>query len=104
MASRIKAIQTFRARIDRGATVQRKELLSYLTDRTGVNEGEVDLVLDELRDSLIFFSRGGRGVKLRGLGTFLPSMKINGRFSVSLRLDQEIKNALNMPGFFIGRS
>ena len=37
------------------------------------------------------------------MGTFLPSMKINGRFSVSLRLDQEIKNALNMPGFFIGQ-
>ena len=29
-------------------------------------------------------------------------MKIDGWFGVSLRLGQEIKNALNMPGFFIG--
>jgi len=102
MASRIKAINAYRPKIDLGSTVQLPELVAYIADRTGLNEGEVTIVLKELRDAIIFFNRQGQGVKLEGLGTYLPNIGLDGTFDVSHRLDREIKNALNAPGAFSG--
>jgi len=67
-----------------------------------LNEGEVRIVLTELRDAVIFFNRAGRGVKLEGLGSYLPSIGLDGGFDVSHRLDRAIRNALNAPGTFTG--
>ncbi len=102
MASRIKAINAFRPRIDLGPTVQKQELVRYIADRTGLNEGEVDVVLKELRDAIVFFHRQGRGVRLEGLGTYLPNIDLSGAFDVQHRLDPEIRKALNVPGTFTG--
>jgi hypothetical protein len=39
--------------------------LSYgFADRTGLNEGEISIVLKELRDTVAFFNLGGRAVNL----------------------------------------
>lgn len=46
--------------------------------------------------------RAGRGVKLEGLGSYLPKIALDGTFDVSHRLDRAIKNALNAPGTFTG--
>ena len=62
----------------------------------------MDLVLRELRDAVVFFNRAGRGVKLEGLGTYLPNIQLDGTFDVQHRLDRSIKNALNAPGTFTG--
>ncbi len=40
MAKRIQAINAYRPRINLRPTVQRRQLVSYISDRTGVNEGE----------------------------------------------------------------
>jgi hypothetical protein len=56
--------------------------------------------MNELRDAIIFFNLMGRGVKLEGLGTYLPLIKHSGELNVSHRLDREIKNALNTPGLY----
>ncbi|MFW0860215.1 MAG: hypothetical protein AAGB97_08725 [Dehalococcoidia bacterium] len=102
MAKRIQAINAYRPRINLRPTVQRRQLVSYISDRTGVNEGEISLVLNELRDAAIFFNLQGQGVKLEGLGTYLPKMDISGKLDISHRLDRDIRNALNAPGAFIG--
>ncbi len=102
MASQIRAVNAYRPRIDAGATVQRKELVEFLAGRTGLNEGTLVMVLQELRDAVIYFNRMGRGVKLDGLGTYLPNIKLDGTFDVQHRLDREIKNALNAPRAFSG--
>jgi len=102
MANRIAAIQQYRPRIQYGETVQKAELVRYLSDRTGVNEGEVSMMLAELRDAVIFFNRSGRGVKLEGLGTYLPNIDLGGVFDISHRQDAFIKAALNTPNTFTG--
>ncbi len=102
MASRLKAINTYRPRVQRGKTVQKAELIRYIADRTGLNEGSVDVVLRELRDAIIFFGRAGRGVKVEGLGVYLPNIKPNGTFTVEYRLDNDLKDGLNAPGTFSG--
>jgi len=103
MASKIQAVNAYCPRIKLGKTAAMDELVPYIADRTGLNEGTISIVLKELRDTVIFFARSGRGTKIEGLGTYLPTMDLNGRFSISHRLDAAIKNALNTPGAFRGQ-
>ncbi len=102
MAARIKAINFFRPKLQRGPTVQMKELAAFIAQRTGVHESEILLVLLELRDALLHFFLTGRGVKLLGLGTFLPNIKPDGTLDVEHRQDREFKQDLNHSPFFSG--
>jgi nucleoid DNA-binding protein len=102
MASKIQAVNAYRPKVKLGRTVPLTQLVNYIADRTGLNEGEVSIVLKELRDAVIFFTRQGQGVKIEGLGTYLPKVGLDGTFDVSHRLDRAIKNALNAPGAFGG--
>ena len=102
MANLLKAINANRPKINLRPTVQLPALVGYLSSRTGLSEGEVRMVLEELSDAVTFFNRQGQGVKLVKLGTYLPKLALNGKFGVSHRLDVAIKNALNAPGSFSG--
>jgi len=102
MASRIKAIAAYRPRIKLGRTVQMPELLAYVADRTGLNEGELSLAMNEMRDAIAFFNLSGRPVKLEGLGIYTPKIGLNGIFGVAHLLARELKNRLNTPGAFRG--
>jgi len=102
MATRIAAIGAYRPRIDLGNTVQNDELVRYIADRTNLNSSMVALVIGQLSDAVIFFNAAGRGVKLAGLGTYLPGVDLDGTFSVQYRLDRAIKNGLNASDIFTG--
>ena len=102
MANRIQAINTYRPRIDLGLMVAKAELLRYIADRTGLNEGSLDIVSREQRDAVIFFNRAGRSVKIEGLGVYTPSIGLDGIFNVSHRADVALKNGLNTPDTFVG--
>lgn len=102
MASRIKAINAYRPRIEQDKTVQKNELIAYMAARTGQNEGAVDLGIKELRDALIFFNRAGRAVKVEGLGTWGPNIELDGTLDVKYIADSSLKNRLNDSGTFTG--
>ena len=51
-------------------TVQLPALVGYISGRTGLNESEVRMVLEELSAAITFFNRQGQGVKLVKLGTY----------------------------------
>jgi hypothetical protein len=53
MASKIKAIGTYRPRIDLGISVQKPELFRSISRASNLTEGMVDLVVKELRDQII---------------------------------------------------
>ena len=103
MANKLKAINAYRPKIVLDATVQKDELIRYVAGRTGLNEGSVDYVLRELRDAIVFFGCSGRGVKIEGLGTYLPNIQLDGSFDVDYRQAPDIKNGLNAPGVFTGK-
>lgn len=103
MASRIKALQAQVPRIEFVRTIQREELVEYIAMHTGLNEGEILRVLYELRDAICFFLNDGCGVKLEGLGTYLPNIQLDGTFDVQYRLDRGLKRTLNRPNAFSGK-
>jgi hypothetical protein len=102
MAPRIKAVNAFRPRIEQGNTVQKPELLRAVSRATGIVEGTLDQSIKELRDQIIEFNRAGRAVKVEGLGTFSPSIDLEGNLSISFRPDTAFANGLNLPGIFTG--
>lgn len=102
MASKIQAVNAYRPKVKLGRTASLAQLVNYIADRTGLTEGEVSIVLKELRDAIIFYNLQGQGAKIEGLGTYLPKVSLDGTFDVSHRLDRAIKNALNAPGAFSG--
>jgi hypothetical protein len=102
MASKITAINTYRPRVEAGNTVQKQELIRQMARATGLNEGSMDLTLKELRDIIIENLRAGRGIKVEGLGTWLPNIDLAGEFDVQYRMDSFLKSALNVNGVFSG--
>jgi hypothetical protein len=102
MAPKIKAINAYRPRIEQGNTVQKPELLRAVSRATSLVEGSVDQAIKELRDQVIEFNRAGRAVKVEGLGTFAPSIDLEGNLAISFRPDTAFANGLNVPGVFTG--
>ena len=102
MASKIKAIGAYRPRIEQGNTVQKPELIRALSRATGLVEGSVDQVIKELRDQIIEFNRSGRAVKVEGLGTWTPSIALDGTLDIQYRADAAFSYGLNIPGIFTG--
>ncbi|HZM23203.1 MAG TPA: hypothetical protein VFC02_15750 [Anaerolineales bacterium] len=102
MAPKIKAINAYRPRIEQGNTVQKPELLRAVSRATSLVEGSVDQTIKELRDQVIEFNRAGRAVKVEGLGTFAPSIDLEGNLAISFRPDSAFASGLNVPGIFTG--
>ncbi|NIM13158.1 MAG: hypothetical protein GTO45_13645 [Candidatus Aminicenantes bacterium] len=98
----IKAIVAYKPRIKRGQLVDMDELVSFISGRTGLNEGTILNVLMELRDSLVFFARAARSVRVKGLGIFGPNINLEGNFSLYHKPDKWLKNELNKPRTLIG--
>ena len=103
MAPRIKAVNAYRPRIEQGNTVQKPELIRAVSRATSLVEGTVDQAVKEVRDQIVEFCRAGRAVKVDGLGTFTPTMDLEGYFAVSFRADPAMNYGLNVPGTFSGR-
>ena len=102
MAPRIKAVNALRPRIEQGTTVQKPELLRAASRATGIVEATLDQSIKELRDQIIEFNRAGRAVKVDGLGTFSPSIDLDGVLSITFRADTAFGKGLNVPGIFTG--
>ena len=102
MAHRIKAINAYRPRIEQGNTVQKPELVRALSRTTGLVEGSIDHSMKELRDQLIEYCRAGRAVKVEGLGTWTPTIALDGTLDIQYRPDPAFSYGLNIPGIFSG--
>lgn len=97
MASRIKAIQAYRPRIKLERTTKTKRLAAHVAKNSTFSKGEVVYMLGMLSEAIVHFNRDGRGVKLEGLGTYLPNMRLDGTLDVQHRLDWELRRELNRP-------
>jgi hypothetical protein len=103
MTKRINAIKALMPQIELNQTVKVDEIANYISRGTNLNPAEIRFVLQELKDALLFFTRAGQPVKLDGLGTFSPGIRLNGEFTINVRVDRELVNGLNRPEAFKGR-
>jgi hypothetical protein len=99
MASRISAINHYRPQIEYGDTADWREVAEFLESMSTLSKSDVIGVLTGLQDAVIHFNRRGRGVKLEGLGTYLPNINYRGELDVAHRLDKNLKRALNNGSF-----
>ena len=97
MAHRIKAVNAYRPRIEQGNTVQKPELLRAVSRATSLVEGTIDQSIKELRDQIIEYCRSGRAVKVEGLGTWTPTIGLDGKLDIQYRPDAVFSYGLN-PG------
>lgn len=102
MAKKIKVISAYAPRIKLLPTVSLTELIKFLAGRTGLNQGEVNLVMNEFEYAVYFYHRVGRPVKLPGLGTYSPGIKMDGTIRVGHRSDSGLKKRLNDSDGFEG--
>ena len=100
MAHRIKAINAYRPRIEQGNTVQKPELVRAVSRATGIVEGALDQSIQELRDQIIEYCRARRAVKVDGLGTWTPTVGLDGTLDIQYRPDAAFSYGLNIPGTF----
>jgi len=99
MASRISALNHYRPQIEYRETAGWHEVAGYLEDMSTLSKSDIIGVLTGLQGAVIHFNRQGRGVKLEGLGTYLPNINYQGEFDVAHRLDKNLKRDLNNGSF-----
>ncbi|MBL8063526.1 MAG: hypothetical protein JNK32_10930 [Anaerolineales bacterium] len=99
MASRISAINHYRPQIEYGETAGWRELAEFLEARSTLSKADIIAVLTGLQDAVLHFNRLGRGVKLEGLGTYLPNINYQGEIDAAHRLDRGLKRELNNGSF-----
>jgi len=102
MASRIKAINAYMPNIKLGKRAEMSDLVEFISRSTGLNESTISQVLLELRDTVVFFNLRGQPVQLEGLGTYTPTIDLDGVIGVGHRADNYLKDHLNASGAFKG--
>jgi len=102
MASRISALNHYRPQIEYGDTANWREVADYMAGNSTLSRSDIIGVLTGLQEAVVHFHLSGRGVKLEGLGTYLPNINYQGEFDVAHRLDRNLKRALN-DGSFSGK-
>jgi hypothetical protein len=100
MARKITAIRKYRPEIKRVRTRQTRHLVEDIARTTGLNEGTIRYVVYELRDAMLMAHRTGQAVKIEGLGTFTPTIRMDGNFDILFRPDVEMLRQLNNSDFY----
>ncbi len=100
MVKKITAIRRYRPEIKREPTRQMPQLVSDMTHGTGLSEGEILLVIYELRDAILMAHGHGQAVKIQGFGTFTPTVRMDGALDILFRPDPDMLRKLNDPTRF----
>ena len=100
MARKIKAIRKYCPEIKQQPTQQTAQVVEVIAMRTGLNEGEIRFVVYELRDDILMAHRSGQAVKIEGLGTFTPTIRMDGSLDIIFRPDVGMLKQLNDPTKF----
>ena len=95
MARKITAIRRYRPEIKRERTRQMPEIVSDMSHSTTLSEGSIRNVVYQLRDAILTAHRRGRAVKIEGLGTFTPTIRVDGNFDILFRPDPDMLRQLH---------
>jgi hypothetical protein len=103
MAKKLAAIRKYRPEIKRERTRQMPQVVEGIAMRTGLNKGEILLVIYELQDAILNAHRDGQAVKIEGLGTFTPTIRVDGKLDIVFRPEPDMLRQLNDPTKFYAK-
>jgi hypothetical protein len=95
MAKKITVIRKYRPEFKHKSTLQMAQVIEHMAHRTGLNTGEILLNVYELRDTIVDAHRNGQAVKIEGLGTFTPTLRLDGSVDILFRPDVGMLRDLN---------
>ena len=95
MARKITAIRRYRPEIKLERTRQKPEIISDMSHSTTLSEGSIRNVVYQLRDAILMAHRQGQAVKIEGLETFTPTLRMDGSFDILFRPDPDMLRQLN---------
>lgn len=95
MAKRITVIRKYRPEIKKRRTRRMPELVRSMSRATTLTEGTIRLVIYELRDTILAAHLSGEAVKFDGLGTFTPTIRMDGSLDILFRPDPAMLRDLN---------
>jgi hypothetical protein len=95
MAKKITVIRKYRPEFKRMRTMQTTQAIESIAQRTGLNEGEIRFSVYELRDTILDAHRHGQAVKIDGLGTFTPTLRLDGSVDILFRPEAQMLRDLN---------
>ena len=98
----IGTIRPLMPQLVRGKTTTKTELIEHIKDRTGLHKSDIVAMLAEIEDTLLHFLSMGRPVKLDGIGTFSPSIKLNGTIKINFRVAKTLGEKINLAGAYTG--
>jgi hypothetical protein len=102
MAHPIKAIAAYRPRIVRDTPAGSERYVDLTAARTTLSPGVIKNVQEAEVETLVGLLAEGRTV-YTGTATYSPSIDLDGRIRVHVKVDRRILNALNAEGGFCGR-
>jgi hypothetical protein len=101
MATKIEAINAHRPRIALGKAADPERFMELITQRTTLSAGVVKNVQESEVETLIGLLLEGRPVHT-GIAIYTPSIDLEGKFEVKVRVDARLLRELNSRGAFRG--
>jgi hypothetical protein len=102
MAKKIQAVASYGPRIDLIEAADVERFMKLITQRTTLSPGVVKNVQESEVETLIGLLLEGRPVHT-GIAIFIPSIDLEGKIDLSVRVDKRILSALNSDGAFSGK-
>jgi len=103
MVAKVTVLRKYRPEFKRMRTIQTIGVMENIARRTGLNEGEIRFVVCELRDTILDAACQGQAIKVEDLGTFTPTIHMDGSFDLLFRPDPRLLDELNNPIRFHGK-
>lgn len=102
MAKVIQAVAKYGPRIELIEAADEDRFMKLITQRTTLSSGVVKNVQESEVETLIGLLLEGRPVHT-GIAIFTPSIDLEGKIDISVRVDKRILSALNAAGAFTGK-
>ncbi len=95
MAKIVQAVRKYGPKLERHSTAQIDSVVEFMAHSTGLNRGEVLMVLAELHEAILFYNQMGQAVKLPDIGTFSPGMDRHGNLRTNFQAAVRLKNKMS---------
>ena len=102
MAQKIQAYTAYGPHIDLIEAADIDRFMELITQRTTLSSGVVKNVQESEVETLIGLLREGRPVHT-GVAIFTPTIDLEGKIDIKVRVDKRIISALNSEGAFTGK-